>query len=100
MRIRSYYSLPSHDMWKGDGDLCPAASAVPPGLHPVEDGWLSRYNHSARGLQLLASRILLLQPLLQFLSTQPPALDPFPLNIHSAFLFSAINLNCYSVSVN
>lgn len=50
---------------------------------------------AASGLQ-----ILLLQPLLQFLSTQTPASDPFPLKIHSAFLFSAINLNCYSVSVN
>lgn len=96
MRIRSYYSLPSHDMCKGDGDLCPTVSALPPGLHPTGNGWLSRYNHSVRGLQLLASRILLFQPLPQFLRTRSLALDPFPLKIHSAFFFSAINPNCYT----
>lgn len=110
MRIRYYHSLPSPDMWKGDGDHCPVVLAVspsqPPGRWVVVKGKLQCQWLVASSFRILrslfsnstvkvASGILSLQPLPQFLSTQSPAISPFSLKIFSVFfvvvLFSAIN---------
>lgn len=102
MRIRYYHSLPSPDMWKGGGGHCPVVLAVSPsqpqGRWVVVKGKLQCQWLVASSFRILrslfsnstvkvASGILPLQPLPQFLSTQSPAVSPFSLKILSVFLW-------------
>lgn len=101
MRIRYYHSLPFPDMWKGGGDHCPVVLAVSPsqpqGRWVVVKGKLLCQWLVASSFRILrslfsnstvkvASGILPLQPLPQFLSTQSPAISPFSLKIFSVLL--------------